>query len=153
MDKGRRLERYKEERKGNCALPDLQAQEKAMGKTELKPCKVHWCLRDEPKKQYQLKPISGICLEEVGVPARGQAVINRTIKPKVGDLVWCNKDICTIGGYLKQVVSFENEEMVVTTRYKDHSKNFTFNVFEFYGVVEMIFDVMGGLCYRRTDNG
>jgi hypothetical protein len=121
-------------------------------KDELKPCKVHWCLRDEPKKQYQLKSTSGACLEEVGVPNQGMAVINRTIKPKVGDLVWCNNEFCCIGGYLKQVQSFDGEEMIVTTRYKDHSKDFQFYVFEFYGVVEMLFNNMGDLCYRRTDD-
>lgn len=115
-------------------------------------CKVHWCLQDKPKKQYQLKSTSGICLEEMGVPSSGMAVINRTIKPKVGDLVWCNNKFCCIGGYLKQVQSFDGEKMVVTTRYKDHSKNFTFHVFEFYGVVEMVFNTMGDLCYRRANN-
>lgn len=121
-------------------------------KTELKPCKVHWCLRDEPKKRFQLKDTGGICLEEVGVPEIGRAVINRAIKPKVGDLVWCNTEFCAIGGYMKQVKSFDGEEMVVQTRYKDHSKNFEFYVFEFYGVVEMVFNSFGDLCYRRADD-
>lgn len=121
-----------------------------MERTELNPCKVNWCLRDKPKKQLSLRSISGICLEEVGVPSRGQAVINRTIKPKVGDLVHCNNEFCALGGFIKQVQSFDGEQMVVGTRYKDHSKNYSFYCFEFYGVVEMIFDNAGDLCYRRT---
>ena len=121
-----------------------------MNKNDLKPCKVQWCLCDKPKKQLTLRSISGICLEEVGVPSRGQAVINRTIKPKVGDLVHCNNEFCSLGVFIKQVQSFDGEQMVVGTRYKDHSKNYSFYCFEFYGVVEMIFDNMGNLCYRRT---
>lgn len=123
-----------------------------MNKTELKPCKVYWCLAKNPRHEYVLRPTSGICLEEVGVPDKGRAVINRTIKPKVGDLVWCNNEICSISGFIKQVKSFDGDEMVVQTRYKDHSKNFEFYVFEFYGVVEMVFDNMGDLRYRRADN-
>lgn len=123
-----------------------------MKQTKLKPCQVYWCLSKKPHLNYQLKQTEGSCLEEVGIPNRGKAVINRTIKPKVGDIVWCNNEICAIGGYLKQVKSFNGEEMIVTTRYKDHSKDFSFYVFEFYGVVEMVFDGMGNLCYRRADN-
>ena len=123
-----------------------------MNETELKPCEVYWCLAKKPRHEHVLRPIHGICLEEVGVPSEGRAVINRTIKPKVGDLVWCNNAFCTINGFIKQVKSFDGEEMVVQTRYKDHSKNFEFYVFEFYGVVEMVFDNMGDLRYRRADN-
>lgn len=123
-----------------------------MNNTELEPCKVHWCFAKKPKHEYQIKSTSGNCLEEVGVPGRGQAVINRTIKPKVGDLVWCNNELCTIGGFLKQVKSFDGEEMIVQTRYKDHSKNYSFYCFEFYGVVELLFDNFGDLCYKRSDN-
>lgn len=118
---------------------------------ELKPCKVHWCKPRLPKHEYELCSISGICLEEVGIPDKGRAVINRTIKPKVGDLVHCNTEFCTINGYIKEVKSFDGEQMVVGTRYKDHSKNFDFYCFEFYGVVEMVFDVMGNIVYRRAD--
>ena len=114
--------------------------------------KVYWCEPKKKKHEYELRSTSGNCLEEVGVPSRGQAVINRTIKPRVGDLVWCNNAMCTINGFLKQVKSFDGEEMVVQTRYKDHSKNFEFYCFEFYGVVEMVFDNFGDLCYRRADN-
>lgn len=123
-----------------------------MSELKWERCKVHWCLRDEPKKRIQLKETTGICLEEVGVPSSGKAVINRTIKPKVGDIVWCNNSFCALGGYMKQVKSFDGEEMIVQTRYKDHSKDFEFYVFEFYGVVEMVFNEMGDLCYRRADN-
>ncbi len=123
-----------------------------MVETKWDRCKVHWSLAKKPKHEYVLRSISGICLEEVGVPGKGTALINRTIKPKVGDLVWCNNSFGTINGFIKQVKSFDGEEMIVTTRYKDHSKNFQFYCFEFYGVVEMVFDSMGDLRYRRIEN-
>ena len=66
---------------------------------ELKPCKVYWCLKEDPKRQYQLESTTGECLEEVGIPNRGRAVINRTIKPKVGDIVWCDNQFGTISGF------------------------------------------------------
>ena len=119
----------------------------------MEPCKVHWCKPRRKDLEWQLESISGICLEEVGIPSKGRAVINCTIKPRVGDLVHCNNFMCTINGFIKQVKSFDGEEMVVTTRYKDHSKNFSFYVFEFYGVVEMVFDTMGNIVYRREGNG
>ncbi len=121
-----------------------------MNKNQLKPCKVHWCQPRLPKHEYQLESIGGICLEEVGIPNKGKAVINRTIKPRVGDLVHCNTEFCTINGCIKQVKSFDGEQMIVGTRYLDHSKNFEFYCFEFYGVVEMVFDVMGNIVYRRA---
>lgn len=125
-----------------------------MNETELKPCKVHWCEPRLPKHEWSLKSIQGICLEEIGIPSKGKAVINHTIKPKVGDLVHCNNEFCTIDGFIKQVKSFDGEEMLVGTRYLDHSKNFDFYCFEFYGVVEMIFDMFGDIVYRRaTDEG
>ena len=119
----------------------------------MKPCKVHWCEPRLKEHEWNLISTAGICLEEVGIPSKGRAVINSTIKPRVGDLVHCNNYMCSINGYIKQVKSFDGEEMVVTTRYKDHSKNFSFYVFEFYGVVEMVFDTMGNIVYRREGNG
>lgn len=120
--------------------------------SDLEPCKVHWCYPRLPKHNYVLRSIAGICLEEVGIPDRGRAVINCTIKPKVGDLVHCNTKFCTINGYIKQVKQFDGEQMLVGTRYKDPSKNFDFYCFEFYGVVEMVFDVAGDIVYRRVEN-
>jgi hypothetical protein len=123
-----------------------------MKETELKPCTVHWCKPKYPKREWQLREISGICLEEVGIPNKGRAVINKTIKPNVGDLVHCNTEFCSLNGYIKQVKAFDGEQMLVGTRYLDHSKNYDFYCFEFYGVVEMVFDMMGNIVYRRADN-
>ena len=121
-----------------------------MAELKWNKCKVNWCLAKKPEREFELQSTKGDCLEEVGVPNRGRALINRTIKPRVGDLVWCNNSLCSIGGYIKQVKSINGDEMIVQTRYKDKSKDFEFYVCEFYGVVEMVFDFMGDLCYRRT---
>ena len=120
---------------------------------ELEPCKVHWCLAKKPGREYELMSTKGICLEEVGIPSVGHVVVNRTIKPRVGDIVWCNDWRCCISGYLKQVKSFDGNAMIVTTRYKDRAKDFSFYVCEFYGVVELAFDQIGRLCYRRPEIG
>lgn len=116
-------------------------------------CKVHWCLAKKPIHEYELRHTAGNCLEELGVPDRAKMVVNRTIKPKVGDLVWCNNINCSIGGFIKQVKEFDGDTMIVQTRYKDKSKDFEFYVCEFYGVVEMVFDVIGDLRYRRAEDG
>jgi hypothetical protein len=123
-----------------------------MDEIKWEKCKVIWCFAKRPKHNFVLKSTEGICLEEVGVPGKGTALINRTITPKIGDLVWCNNYMCTINGFIKQVKSIDGDEMIVTTRYKDHSKNFQFYCCECYGVVEMVFNSTGDLCYRRTDN-
>ncbi len=121
-----------------------------MKETELKPCKVHWCKPRFPGREYGLESIAGDCLEKVGVPKRGRAVINRTAKPVVGDLVHCNNELCTINGFIKQVKEFDGEYMKVGTRYLDESRDFDFYCFEFYGVVEMVFDMTGDIVYRRA---
>ena len=79
-------------------------------------------------------------------------LVNRTIKPKVGDLVWCNNAFCSVDGFVKQVKENDGDTMIVQTQYIDPSKDFEFYVCEFYGVVEMVFDAAGDLRYRRVKN-
>ena len=116
-------------------------------------CKVQWCFATKPSHDYELRSIAGNCLEELGVPDRGKILVNRNIKPRVGDLVWCNNSLCNINGFVKQVKEYDGDTMIVQTRYKDKTKDFEFYVCEFYGVVEMVFDVIGDLRYRRSENG
>lgn len=120
-------------------------------KMDSKPCKIHWCKPRFKSHEYNLRSIKGKCLEGVGIPDGGRAVINHTILPEVGDLVHCNDAWCTINGYIKQVKSFDGEQMVVGTKYLDSSKDFEFYCFEYYGVVEMVFDMFGHIVYRRGD--
>lgn len=103
--------------------------------------------------QIKLLPIQGDCLEAVGVPARGcRAVINRTLEPVVGDLVWCRRELGTIASYIKQVKSHDNGQLIVGTAYMDPSRDFEFFAAELHGVVEYIFDGDGFLVYRRNNN-
>jgi hypothetical protein len=121
-----------------------------MAELKYPQCKVIWCFAKKPAQEYELRPIKGDCLEEAGVPNRGHMLVNRTIKPKVGDLVWCNTAYCSVNGFIKQVKAFDGDTMIVQTRYKDKSKDYEFYVCECYGVVEMVFDIVGNLCYRRV---
>lgn len=120
-----------------------------MAEMKWERCKFHICESNKTKHDYQLHPIGGDCLEEVGVPDKGRALINCQIEPKVGDLVWCDNCFGTIHGYLKQVKSIDGDEMIVQTRYRDKSRDFEFYAGVVYGVVEMVFDIMGDLRYRR----
>ena len=122
-----------------------------MAEMKWERCKFHICESKRFKHDYQLKLIGGDCLEEAGVPDRGRALINCQIEPKVGDLIWCDNYMGTIHGYIKQVKSINGDEMIVQTRYKDKSKDFEFYASAVYGVVEMVFDVMGDLRYKRPE--
>ena len=123
-----------------------------MAELKWQKCKVHWCFAQKPSHEYELRSIFGDCLEKVGVPSSGKMLVNRTIKPKVGDLVWCNNANCSVNGFVKQVKEYDGDTMIVQTQYVDQSKDFEFYVCEFYGVVEMVFDVAGDLRYRRVKN-
>lgn len=114
-------------------------------------CKFHMCETKKAKHTYQLRPIGGECLEEVGVPSKGHALINCQREPKVGDLVWCDNYMGTIHGYIKQVKSIDGDEMIVQTRYKDKSRDFEFYACAVYGVVEMVFDILGDLRYKKPE--
>lgn len=124
-----------------------------MAELKWERCKFHICESKRAKHDYQLKSIGGDCLEAVGVPDGGRALINCKREPKVGDLVWCDNYMGTIHGYIKQVKSVEGDEMIVQTRYKDSSRDFEFYASTIYGVVEMVFDIMGDLRYKSPDYG
>lgn len=104
--------------------------------------------REEGK--IKLMPIEGDCLESVGVPPRGcRAVINRTIAPIVGDLVWCRRVDKSITSYIKRVRSYEDGHLIVGTAYADPQRDVEFFAPFLYGVVEYVFDGDGDLAYRR----
>lgn len=101
--------------------------------------------------KIKLMRIEGDCLESVGVPSRGcRAVINRTITPIVGDLVWCRRTDKSITSYIKQVKSYEDEQLIVGTAYADATRDVEFFVPLLMGVVEYVFDGDGDLAYRRN---
>lgn len=115
------------------------------------PHVVYWNKKKRDKRRYQLRGTQGECLVGAGLPSKTKAVINCTILPEPGDLVWVDNCVGTIHGFIKQVKSFENGQMLVTTNYEDPSRNFEFYATTYYGVIEFAFDMFGDLCYKREE--
>ena len=114
--------------------------------------KTRYITSSREEGEIKLMPIEGDCLESVGVPPRGcRAVINRTITPVVGDLVWCRRIDKYITSYFKKVKSYEDDRLIVGTAYADATRDVEFFVPFVYGVVEYVFDGDGDLAYRRDD--
>lgn len=90
-----------------------------------------------PKQRFQLRQIYGNCLEKLGVRniGGGYAIIDRNIRPKVGDIVHCAKGMANISSYLKQVKRIEGDSVIVGTAYYDETKDYEFEASEIYGVV------------------
>lgn len=77
--------------------------------------------------KIKLLPIEGDCLESVGVPPRGcRVVINRTLTPIAGDLVWCRRVDKSITSYIKRVKSYEDGRLIVGTAYADPQRDIEF---------------------------
>lgn len=115
------------------------------------PHDVYHFIPEKEKRTYELKHTQGDCLIGAGLPKKATAVINRTVLPKPGDLVWVDNSLGTIHGFIKQVKSFENGQLLVTTNYEDPSRNFEFYATVYYGVIELAFDTFGDLCYKRKE--
>lgn len=113
------------------------------------PHRVNWCKARKPEHEYELKTTIGECLERAGLPYKTKAVINRTELPNVGDLVWVDNSLGTIHGFIKRVKSFDDGVLLVETAYDDPNKDFMFYATTYYGVIEMAFDYLGDVVYRR----
>ena len=48
--------------------------------------------------------IFGDCLEAIGIPDGGYAIVDRDAKPRIFDVVWCNNELCAVNGFLKQIL-------------------------------------------------
>ena len=92
--------------------------------------------------------ITGDCLEAVGIPDGGYALVDRDAKPCVFDIVWCNNELCSVRGYLKQIVQ-TGPNAIVRTRYRDKSKDYLFSVKEMYGVVLQVMDENRKVVWKR----
>lgn len=90
----------------------------------------------------------GDCLEGIGFPTKGIAVIDKEMKPCVFDVVFCNDCACSVGGYLKQIVRTGNKP-IVRTCYKDSTKDFMFFANEIYGVVICVLDENRNVGWER----
>ena len=96
---------------------------------------------NENRPTRQLQNIYGDCLEKAGlkIPHEAYAIIDCSISPKVGDLVWCDNYLGTIYGFIKQVKEFKGDTVIVGTAYEDESRDFTFEASVIYGVVTEAF--------------
>ena len=91
----------------------------------------------------------GNCLEAIGIPDKGIAVIDRDMKPNVFDVVWCSGCVGgEIGGFLKEIID-TGHSPVVHTRYKDSTKNYAFFPKEIYGVVLKVMDRERNVVWER----
>ena len=95
------------------------------------------------KERRRLELISGKCLEREGLiftNGTGYAVIDCTVRPKVGDLVHCDNRLGTIHGFIKKIKEIKDGVYIVGNAYEDTEKDFTFEASVIYGVVTMVFD-------------
>ena len=81
----------------------------------------------------------GECLEALGIPSSGFAVIDPDAEPRVFDVVHCNDSAIAMCGYLKQIVR-TGDKPIVQTAYKDRSRDFLFFAKEIYGVCLRVLD-------------
>ena len=100
-------------------------------------------------EQIERIRVSGDCLEAIGVPNGGIAIIDCNADANEGDVVWCNNWRGVLGGFIKQVVKL-GKDIIVGTAYKDEARNFTFEASEIYGVVTHILDGAGSVTWERT---
>lgn len=91
---------------------------------------------------------SGNCLEAIGIPNRGIAIIDRDMKPEVFDVVWCDDTLGSMGGFIKEIVR-TGKNPVVRTRYKDPTLNFQFFPPAIFGVVLKVMDVDRNVVWER----
>ena len=101
----------------------------------------------------KLLSVYGECLEGIGIRNPRKVVRDKSLKPKVGDIVHFHRDINFIDSYIKQVKSYdpETEQFTVGTCYTDPSRDFTFVPEKIHGVITEIYDGDGFLVYERKD--
>ena len=92
----------------------------------------------------------GDCLEALGIPDAGDVLYDRDLKPRVLDLVVCEDPQGSLQPYLKRLLR-TGKDNIVTTCYKDRSKNFAMRTPSITGVVVEIRDREGRLAYRRRN--
>lgn len=92
--------------------------------------------------------IIGDCLEGIGIPNGGIAVVDRDEKPNVFDVVWCDIALSGISGCLKQIIQ-TGDHPIVHTAYKDHDKDFAFCSPKIFGVVLKVMDYDRNIVWER----
>ena len=97
------------------------------------------------------RKIIGDCLEGIGIPNGGIAVIDRAAKPNVFDVVWCDTAVGgAINGCLKQIIQ-TGAKPIVHTVYKDHERDYAFYSPQIYGVVLKVMDYDRNVVWERPE--
>lgn len=94
--------------------------------------------------------ITGDCLEGLGIPNGGIAVVDRDEKPNVFDVVWCDIALGGISGCLKQIIQ-TGDRPIVHTVYKDHHRDFAFCSPKIFGVVLKVMDYDRNVVWERPE--
>ena len=93
----------------------------------------------------------GDCLEAIGVPASGTAIVDRDVEAIPGDVVWCDSaEAGSISGFLKQLVR-NGKKALVRTMYLNGKQNYMFYTAQVFGVVLKICNEDGEVVWRRQD--
>lgn len=94
--------------------------------------------------------ITGDCLEGLGIPNGGIAVVDRDEKPNVFDVVWCDIALGGISGCLKQIIQ-TGDKPIVHTVYKDLDRDFAFCSPKIFGVVLKVMDYDRNVVWERPE--
>lgn len=94
--------------------------------------------------------ITGDCLEGLGIPNGGIAVVDRDEKPNVFDVVWCDIALGGISGCLKQIIQ-TGDKPIVHTVYKDRDRDFAFCSPKIFGVVLKVMDYDRNVVWERPE--
>ena len=96
------------------------------------------------------KRFIGDCLEGLGIPNGGIAVVDRDEKPNVFDVVWCDIALGGISGCLKQIIQ-TGDKPIVHTVYKDRDRDFAFCSPKIFGVVLKVMDYDRNVVWERPE--
>lgn len=116
----------------------------------IKGINCHFSLAYSPIDMITKERVYGDCLEDIGIviPNGGFVVVDRTVFPKVGDLVICSQYAGAVMGEMLKLVLEIGEDIVVGTRYKDKSRDFTFKAGEIRGVARYVMDDKGTILWE-----
>ena len=97
-------------------------------------------------RRFRITKTRGDCLEGIGIPDGGSAIVDHASDIQVGDVVHCTKMPGALNSYIK-VVEETGDDVLVGTRYLDSSRDFQFVAGEIYGVVIAFLDNDGNIVW------
>lgn len=116
----------------------------------IKGMNCYFSLACSPIDMITKERVFGDCLEDIGIviPNGGFVVVDRTVFPKVGDLVICSQYAGAVMGEMLKMVFEIGEDVIVGTRYKDKTRDFTFKAGEIRGVARCVMDNKGNILWE-----